>query len=335
MAEHRNDLFDLPRSLANLEAKVQELAQELGNAELANAQRGGGRYSIIIIDFGEVKPLPDDQMKAIMTVQVSMGFLYEAKYDVIQQRANAAIRTVHLTNLWRTSGATQQPRNEQLRKKKAALLKTKTDTYLRHARKYNEKFQPAHRLLEPTYDEVVNMDILDPFWDEAALNHPDEAWSSCQSTKEGIIAFQSERSCKEELRQLGREVRQLMLWGLDYQARVDASKPNIAIGEGRMVEWNSIYKGLSRISCRLWQRWSRGLSEVMHSTSQYVEQSANIDQNLMTQWEEMVARTSITFAEIIGVPMFIAHEDGEDDLPEIEEEEEPDLAGDFFGLFIS
>lgn len=39
------------------------------------------------------RSLSDDRMKAILTVQVSMGFLYEAKYDVIQQRSHAATRT--------------------------------------------------------------------------------------------------------------------------------------------------------------------------------------------------------------------------------------------------
>lgn len=114
--------------------------------------------------------------------------------------------------------------------KKTAILKSKTETYLRHAKKYNNQFKPQHRLREPTFDEVQAMDILDPFWDEVALNHPDEPWSSCQHTKDGILAFRSQRSCQEELRRLGREVRQLMLWAIDYQARVEASEPTVANG---------------------------------------------------------------------------------------------------------
>lgn len=77
----------------------------------------------------------------------------------------------------------------------------------------------------------MNMDLLDPFWNEAALNHPEEPWASCQRTKDGIVAFQSRRSSEEELRRLGREVRQLMLWALDYQGRVDAAKPTQENGE--------------------------------------------------------------------------------------------------------
>lgn len=75
------------------------------------------------------------------------------------------------------------------------------------------------------------MDLLDPFWNAGALNHPDEPWASCNSTKEGIVAFRSQRSCEEELRCLGRECRQLMLWGIDYQSRVVRAKPNAAEGK--------------------------------------------------------------------------------------------------------
>lgn len=42
--EQRHELIDLPRSLANLEARIQEVAQELGNAELLNARRGEGVF---------------------------------------------------------------------------------------------------------------------------------------------------------------------------------------------------------------------------------------------------------------------------------------------------
>lgn len=127
-------------------------------------------------------------------------------------------------------GARQQPRNAELRAKKHEMLKKKHETYLRHARKFNDRFNPAPRLLEPSLEDVLAMDLLDPFWNEGALNHPTEPWATCKSTKDGIVLFRSMRSSEEELRCLGREVRQLMLWGLDYQARVDSSKPNEADG---------------------------------------------------------------------------------------------------------
>lgn len=72
----------------------------------------------------------------------------------------------------------------------------------------------------------MGMDLEDPFWNEGALSHPDEPWAICQSTKEGIVAFRSKQSCEEEMRRLGREIRQMMLWGIDYQVRVDNTRPH-------------------------------------------------------------------------------------------------------------
>lgn len=69
------------------------------------------------------------------------------------------------------------------------------------------------------------MPVTDPFWDVGALNHPDEPWANDTSTKEGIRAYLVKRSSTEELRRIGREVRQAIHWALDYQARVDATKP--------------------------------------------------------------------------------------------------------------
>ncbi|EGF97887.1 uncharacterized protein MELLADRAFT_69702 [Melampsora larici-populina 98AG31] len=273
--EQRNELLDLPRSLVLLEQKIQLLADEVGYTELINVRRG-----------------PDAQVKSVLAVQVALGFLYEAKFDVIQQVANAAIRT----------GATQQPRND-----------------LRHASKYNERYRPAHRLQEPSLDEVVAMDLLDPFWDEVALNHQDEPWATCQSTKDGIVALRNKVACEEELRRLGREVRQLVRRGLDFEARVEACKPSDANGELRIAEWSSIYSGLAKRTCRLWKHWDRGLLEVLQATHNHVGVSVESDNMLIVKWERMVSRTQRTWAEILGV--LILEGDFPDEVDDWAEEE--------------
>lgn len=108
-------------------------------------------------------------------------------------------------------------------------MKKKLDTYLRQASKYNRHHRPTPRLATPTWEEVLAMDLLDPFWDDVALDHLEEPWASCERTKEGIVAFRNQLASEEELRRLGREVRQLIGWALDYQARVDRIRPHDAI----------------------------------------------------------------------------------------------------------
>ncbi|KAH9823013.1 hypothetical protein DFH28DRAFT_1078159 [Melampsora americana] len=283
-AQQRHQLLRLPNSLALLEQQMQRVVEDLGNSELLNVRHG--------------------TVTSAITVQVAMGLLYEAKFDVVQQQADAAIQT----------GTTNQPRNETLRKKKRLLLKTKTKTYLRHARKYNQCFRPHQPIPEPSFEEISEMDILDPFWNEAALNHPDEPWATCHH-----------RSSEEELRRLGCKVRQMMRWAVDYQAQVKACKPSAKNGELRLIEWRSLYSGLSRQTCRLWKRRERGLHNLIKSTARYVDGSADMDTDLFDQWQAMVARTSATWADILGVPIFWMEDEEEE--PEVEQDHHELLEG--------
>ncbi|KAH9815796.1 hypothetical protein DFH28DRAFT_1082087 [Melampsora americana] len=253
-AEQRNELLALPRTLANLELKIQEVADEVGNTELLNVRRRG-----------------NDQVKAVLTVQVALGFLYEAKFGADQQQVEAARRT----------GT--------------------------HAARYNEHYQPAQPLYAPSFDEVVAMDMLHPFWDEVALNHPDEPWASCQITKEGMVALRSQISSEEELRRLGREVRQMMGWGIEYQGRMEASKPHEE--NARVLEWNSIHSGLEKRTCCLWKQWNQGLLWVLHATKEYVEGSDDFDDPLIHRWQQMVDRTAETWQAILGVPIYWVEEE--------------------------
>ncbi|EGG02525.1 uncharacterized protein MELLADRAFT_66337 [Melampsora larici-populina 98AG31] len=284
-AEQRHELLNLPASLVALEAQIQAVADELGNAELLNARRGS-----------------NVRVKAMLSVQVVLGFLYEAAMDVIQQRADAAIKT----------GATQQPRNEQLRKKKRGLLKKKLDTYLRHASRYNQRHRPTPRLVLPSMDEVLEMDLLHPFWDEVALNHLDEPWASCRRTKDGIVALRNQMASEEELRRLGREVRQLLGWAIDYQNCVDRARPNDCI-ESRVAEWNSVHSALAKRASRLWAHWDRSLKEVLESTQAYVDGRVDSDHTLLLQWQQMLARTTGAPIDILMLPIHWAPEGADEE----------------------
>lgn len=80
---------------------------------------------------------------------------------------------------------------------------------------------------------MLALPITDAFWDVHALDHPNEPWANHKRTKLGIQAYLAERSCKEELRRMAREIRQMMLWAFDHQARVNGIKPDPQTGEHR------------------------------------------------------------------------------------------------------
>lgn len=86
-------------------------------------------------------------------------------------------------------------------------------------------------------------------------------------------------------------------------------------GEARLVEWNSVYMSLAKRACRLWRHWDlgHGWLQVMQSKSEYVGGSGAGDPDLIQRWQEMVAGTSGTWQEILGLPIYWADEDDEEE----------------------
>lgn len=86
-----------------------------------------------------------------------------------------------------------------------------------------------------------------------------------------------------------------MLHYSESLSRIDI-QAGFCTAEARVLEWNSVYVGLSKQTCRMWKIWDKGLQEVLESTAMYVEDSAGIDVGLYNRWQGMVARTSGTWA---------------------------------------
>jgi hypothetical protein len=128
------------------------------------------------------------------------------------------------------SGTKTQQYLIRLRKNKNADLRKKVATYLRHANKYNEVFDPVPKLATPTFQEVEQMEFGDPFLDCGNLTHPEEPWAVDPDTQEGIQAYLIMSRCKEELRRLSKEARQIVRWALEYQGRLDNFAKDIADG---------------------------------------------------------------------------------------------------------
>lgn len=113
-------------------------------------------------------------------------------------------------------------KNEELRKKLA--------TYLRHANSYNDEFVPDPKIPTPNMKDLERMEFGDPFLDCGSLTHPNEAWAIDPDTQEGIQAYLTYSRCKEELRRLTKEARQLMRWAIEYQGRLDTLAQEIEHG---------------------------------------------------------------------------------------------------------
>lgn len=93
-------------------------------------------------------------------------------------------------------------------------------TYLRHAAQYNLTHGPETLIQTPSFDLVKRMNISDPFWEMAGLSHPDEDWATDPRTRAGIESWRTQRSSREEMQRIAREVRQQLQWAIDYSANL-------------------------------------------------------------------------------------------------------------------
>lgn len=126
------------------------------------------------------------------------------------------------------TGTTEQATVKSRGQKKLAELKRKHSTYHRHVSMYNQVHRPAVTIADPSFEAIKSLPITDSFWDCSGLSHPNEDWATTPDVKTGIQAFLTKRAASEELCRLAREVRQLISWALDHQARVNDTKPDPA-----------------------------------------------------------------------------------------------------------
>lgn len=158
-------------------------------------------------------------MEAQLRAQLTTGWYYH--YHTRQ-----ILRTNLINDVVGLLGTTNQKRSADLKKRKRKALINKHKSYNRRAKDYNWRFQLVNPLPMPSLNEVEGMSITDVFWCGGALTHPDEPWASDEATRTGIQAYLSKRACDEELHRIATEVRQMLMWAVTYQAKVDLARPN-------------------------------------------------------------------------------------------------------------
>ncbi|KAH9816559.1 hypothetical protein DFH28DRAFT_1081845 [Melampsora americana] len=116
------------------------------------------------VQLCELTGRSDACAKPLVKICVAKGKLFGAKADVIEHRRRAG-----------------NAREAQLRRKHA--------TYVRLARKYNERFTPGTLLATALLQEVEGMDLGDTFLNFGGLIHSNEPWAVDDATQEGIQAY--------------------------------------------------------------------------------------------------------------------------------------------------
>lgn len=119
-----------------------------------------------------------------------------------------------------TADQKNRARYQRLTSDKQKKLACSHRTFLRHATRFNEAFRPANLIPTPSFESINRMKIDDPFWEIEDLTHPNEDWAVDPLTRSGIDAWRIQRSSREEMRRIGRELRQQLQWALVYSSKV-------------------------------------------------------------------------------------------------------------------
>jgi hypothetical protein len=87
----------------------------------------------------------------------------------------------------------------------------------------------------PSLDEAKRPPFKDNFWNLGVLTHPTERWAADPGSIEGIQAFLQQRSCREELRRIGREAQQMVLQALNMESKLDGLLALSSSGKSSLI----------------------------------------------------------------------------------------------------
>lgn len=83
----------------------------------------------------------------------------------------------------------------------------------------------------------------------------------------------------------------------------------------------AIHSSLSQQACCLWFSWHVKLADVITSTSKYGVVSEDVDEDLLSQWRNLIGKCSDEWARLVGLPAVTTTAVGSDETDSEEESE--------------
>ncbi|KAH9809123.1 hypothetical protein DFH28DRAFT_934631 [Melampsora americana] len=303
-AAEKRKIANLQETIIIVEEEIQEVVGELG----------GNHYR-------DIPGARTPKGRRLIRIRVAKSKLYGAMVDVHETQLRNDER----------QGTRMQQRSKKMLRDKQATLKSKYTTYKTNVDKFNTEFPSADPIVCPVLEDIKKLQLADPFWDIGQLTHPNEAWATDEDTKVGIRAYLEMTHAHDELRRVGREVRQAIKWALVTQEKLSVLKtalecqdldpntignkwlaelvglPDIP-GQGRLGKsravLSALFGRLSQEHARLWMLWNSGLIGLMEKTKVYVQLPEEEESTLRMRWVALVAGSRLTWrlateAEII------------------------------------
>lgn len=113
------------------------------------------------------------------------------------------------------TGATNNPKIVKLVSKAKASVKEAFAKYTKRAANFTQEHDPRHKPAIPTYDQLQDLPVDDPFWNDGFFTNDNEPWAVDPYTQGGVRAVLAKDRALEELRRLGWEVRRSMSWAYE------------------------------------------------------------------------------------------------------------------------
>lgn len=312
----REQATTLPTSIVALEEAIATVVADLGSDE-----------------FRHLNEATSPKARALIRVRTSKQKLYEAKVGILEAQRR-----------WEKhgQGTRAQQSLKQFMRNKHALFKKKFDSYKSQVSKYNAII-PISNLPCPSYEEVKAKSIEDQFWSTGSLSHPAEAWAVDQGTRNGIQVYLQQRSCTEELRRIGREVRQMMLYALktdqsfdrirnlsvkqwDPECHGNDSPIDLVQPKGRQAKdvWdesrtvlNAAHIHLRQSHSQDWLAWNTHMVELLRETKEYTNSPTEIENNLANDWDNLIEKCKAEWEINVNAPILQA--EGLDDQEALEQ----------------
>jgi len=117
-------------------------------------------------------------------------------------------------------GTRVQERFKKQMNSKMSLMKAKWTGYTIRAEEYNATYLPEIEIDTPTFDEVKELGMDQPFCMIGSLDHPKEPWANQLNTKKGIEAYLVIEHCHDELKRISREARQAVKWAIQQMPKL-------------------------------------------------------------------------------------------------------------------
>ncbi|EGF98247.1 uncharacterized protein MELLADRAFT_96060 [Melampsora larici-populina 98AG31] len=287
----------LPASIVAMESAIGDVVKQLGSE-----------------DFRKLKQATDPKARALIRVRLAKMKLYEAKVGIIVAQKQ-----------WDKNGqGTKIQQNlKKLMTRKQLMFKRKWESYRLQVTKYNA-IRPLSHLTCPKIDESKALPFEDIFWNVEPLSHPSERWAVDPGTIEGIQSYLKYRSSCEELRRIGREVRQMVLASLQTDNKLDSLHNSLdsdwdrdnggkelieLIQPGQRVSkdvWEAsvevmrtVYRNLRQSYCRKWMDWDSDMGRLLRATLQYTTCSEDDNLVLFARWQALVRRGKMLWEVIV------------------------------------